>query len=1050
MGSGPAAGSGQSLVHPGVVELWAVAEWNDHLFSAVFSGVDESVTYLNVHPAGLTELLGWPSTEDTGQRAIEMLVDAHRPLVTNAGGSVVSAALQTCRDRVWQVGGTRIPPFFSLLWTTCLVAWGHPDVDDGDFASRWRTLFSVEGGGVQPSTSQRDVATARELLGRNLAKVEIIDLWELTARWLADSPDHRNLVLPQPAGHERHVGTSYALSQPDLRERRWLARAVTALDVAGYDPPPGPVLESLSARALYSAPSDEFSEQLKRLVDLHRSGGRLHDDPVWAAIRRECIAPVTTAGGVVPISALSAVLEDFIDGVDGHIVWKGDDEPPAAPEQSSWKHDPLSDEHFLEGASSGGQLWSFLESPWEAPRTGLARLVREGLVCFARDERARFGVVTGAEVANAAVVLVRDDLAAQLFQWVGGSTEWVPASGWTLVRGASLQSVTEDRLPKGFEAVRQLVRTTAPPTARWVGGVRVGPGTYFRHLQLLPAVSAPEARAVVDETRGAHLQYDEARWSFDPETPPGGLHVRVIWPAEDTWPDTVLRARFEDGAVHPPKTFTSEDHVLIGPETPPICDGDVGLQARHGSMIRLGYATATTRHAGAVAGSIDASPQDAILTHYGHPGRQLFSVLHDSSPKVTGKVTNPSARRKWRHDVTATGRGRNVLSHDGRLLDHDHPALVTLRQATTQRDLPTVELDEPDAAVLLHQLQRAYSSPESRRTADELLAVTCVDLGRRSVSRKDHLDMITQLTTARDGITTSMLFSLLRANAEAGRFELALHRARPAVELMGVQPRLRWAMVASLPAPKRGVFEGALVGLVESSTAQRIRDDLASFADTRWLTATTLPQESGHTDRLVAPVLKLLTDEPKYVNEVAKRHLGGRLGAPGVLAGVPQLAPFVPSAKADRPGGFDVADSYLVTATGPKHVLGRVDTDGVVVERLRAATRSDVYTVVADGEVVYTNLDRDWAATRAAELAGVPLFGRCRHGILRSRSTIFSRLPMPVGRALLAHGFGLASSTFDRTGRLATVTYPFGRGASALDGLPESWIDPEDCTCMTL
>jgi hypothetical protein len=79
------------------------------------------------------------------------------------------------------------------------------------------------------------------------------------------------------------------------------------------------------------------------------------------------------------------------------------------------------------------------------------------------------------------------------------------------------------------------------------------------------------------------------------------------------------------------------------------------------------------------------------------------------------------------------------------------------------------------------------------------------------------------------------------------------------------------------------------------------------------------------------------------------------------------------------------------------------------------------------------------------------LCGRCRHGVLRSRSGLFPRLPMPVVRALLTHGFGLASSTFDESGRLASVTYPFGRGASALDCLPSAWTTyQEDCSCMIL
>jgi hypothetical protein len=1041
------------LVNPLVVELWTAAEWNNRLVTVILGGSGPPVTYFDAHPTGLTELLDWPSTDETRAQAAALLVDAHRAHVIAAAGSAVAAALQLCRDRMWSVTDTRAPPYFSLLWVTCLVAWGYPDDAEGDFASRWRALFSTDGGGVQPATSENDVATGRSLLGRRVDKVEIRDLWELLARWFAANPDHRELELPEPPpASERHVGTSYALSQPDLHARRWLAHAVTALDVAGYDPPPGPVLRGLVARADQpeTATRDYFLCQLRRLEELHRAGGRLHEDPVWAAIRRECISPVTTAGGVVPLTSFTAVLEEYIDSTEAHLVWRGDSEPIRATDGATWRWNPRMDEYELEGACDNGQLWPFLEDPWAHTRTGLARLVREGLVCFARDERARFGVVTGAEVVNAEISLVHDDLLPRLREWAGGSTERIPARRWSLVRGAQLRSVEEELLPEGLEAVRQLVKTSAPPTARWVGGVRAGPRAFYRHHQLLPAVSAPEATTVVDETTRASLLQEDGRWSFDPENPPTGLHVRIVWPEAAGWADTVLEARFEQGAVQPPKLFRSEDHELIGPEFPLACTGEHGLEARSGQIVRLGEASATARRAGPVVGSVDARPADAIMTHHGHPDRMLISVLHQRAADITGRTSYGSAQRRWRFDAEAMGRGRNIAIHHGSVLDENDHVLRHLRRIAARRDLPIVDIDEPDTAVRLAQLKCAWEPLKRHPTAEELLAVTCIDLGRRSVSVKDHLDTITQLTTARQRPSTSGLFSLLRANAEAGRFELARHRARPAVQLVGVRPRMRWALIEPLPAPKRGVFEGALVGLVESSTALRIQAGLAGLAETRWLTATALPAESCPTDRLVAPVLKFLTDEPTRADEIARRHLGGRLGVAGALPTVPDVAPFEPPADVvRRPGGYEITDSYVFARPGPQHIRGRSDSDGVVVERLVAASRSDVYTVVADRAVVYTTLDRDWAAVRAAELAGLPLFGRCRHGVIRSRSALFPRLPMPIGRALLAHGFGLVSSAFDETGRLVSVTYPFGAGAPALDRLPNAWTDPEDCTCMT-
>lgn len=1037
-------------MHLQVVELWSVAEWNKHLFAAVFTGSDTPITYLDAHPVGLTQLLSWPTTTVMAERAAELLIDAQRPLVEGAAGSAVSAALQTCRDRAWRAQNDRPPPFFSLLWTTCMVAWGHPDVEVGDFAERWKGLFSLEGGGVQPTRAREDVSTGCQLLGRDVEKVEIRDLWTLTAEWLARRSEYRDLILPQTSGFERHVGTSYALSQPDLRDRRWLARAVTDLDIAGYDPPPGPVLRALMDRGRDPVGvSDAFVQHIGRLVDVDRNGGRLQQDPIWAAIRRECSDPVTTAGGVIPISRLTAVMDEYLHGFEGLLVWQGDEEPPTAPEGTSWRYDARTAEYILEGRDESGELWSFLEDPWILPRTGLARLAREGLVCLARDERVRLVVVTGAEVVNAEVALVREDMLIPLRDWVGGSSEQISTDGWVLLRGAELRAVTEDQLPLRLDGLRQLVRTSAPPTARWVGGVRVGLGAYFRHSELLPSVSAPGASTVIDETTRTQLLEIDGRWEFPPGTSPSSLDVRVVWHLNDDWPDTLLHARFEQASVHPPKAFASSDHDLLGPENGPTLDEKCGLHTRQGPLVRIERASATSRRAGAIVGSVDAPLSEAVLTHHGHPDHLLVSLLHEPEREVSSRSSDASARRRWRNDVKAAAVGGNIALRAGEVLDEHHPALVALRRAAIIKDLPVAELDQPNSSVLLHQLQRAYAEPQSNRTADELLAVSCIDFGRRSVSRKDYLETITQLTTSRDRITSSQLFALLHAGAETGRFELGRHRARPSVRLVGVRPRLRWALLAALPPPRRGVFEGALVGLVESATARRIAEDLKEFSDTRWLTATALPQESGPTDRLIAPVLKLLTDDPNRANDIARRHLGGRLGEPGVLPGVPEIASFEPQLGGLRPGGFAVKDSYLFGEAGPRHVPGRVEVGGVVIERLVAATRGDVYTVVADRELVYMSPDRSWATARAAELSQTPLFGRCHHGIVRSKSSLFPRLPMPIGRALLAHGLGLASSTFDESGRLASVTYPFGQGAPALDELP-AWIYPEECECMTL
>lgn len=1055
-------------MHEEVVGLWGPTEWNRLLVSRQLHKSNRTeyqgsvLTYIESYPQALVELLDWPKTDHKAHVAADLFVGAHEQLVHEADGQLVRSSLLMVNRKHWSRLDDVAPPFFGLLWLSCMVAWGYPDEGEGNFASRFRKLYGLKTGGVQPVSGSFDLNISRNSLGVNAAKLEIRHLWECLSDWLNGHDEYLDFHVPEPAGHEKHVGISYALCQPDLRDRLWLARAVDQIDIAGYDPPPGPALRGLIDQARVRSVSDDFLGHLVRLEADHRYGSGVHLDPVWEAIRKECVDPIATTKRTLSLYGLTVEITDDLHGWDGHLVWRSDEAPISPPPGTTWTEDLFSDRLLLtvtdDGASTGS-FWDFLAHPWERPQTGLARIVREGLLCFAHDHRAQLVVVTGSEVASTQVALVRQDILAPFCEVFGGQTQEVPTEGWKLVYGPEVRALSESELPGPLKGLRQLLKTSLPPTARWVGGVAVGKGAFYPSARLLPAVLAPGAASVRDQ-KGEELLRDEdtGYWRFRAmEQLPTELIAVVSWPSDEGWPDRVLSAPFRDETVRPPREFQSEDHTVVGPEAEHDFAGiNLGLTGGHERALpRLSSTHPTVRHYGGGVGQVCVHPRESLLTVYGRRGNPQLSILESDDVGPESKVDGAwSSRRLWREDIKSLGAGNHALRRGedttGTTVDRSDPTVAELRRRLSASPSATVAHGADDGH-LVRQLEIAYS-PLSQHVdlAEHLLAIAAITLGRKTVDRRDFLDWVRQLTSQRDRVTQQKLFALLRTFVESGRIELARNKAQPAMQLIGVRPRLRWGLIERIPEPKKGVFDGALVGVIEHSLSERIKDALTAVADTRWLASTAT---SGGTDPLnkwICPVVKVMTDDPAAAQVIASRELGERLGPRAALPPIPKVLKLNPSRDNLQPlGGYHVTDTYSISQDGAGHISSSTN-DGVVIRRMAATRRNPHYVIALDGTPVYSSTSRDWVAVRASELAGVAAFSRCRHGIVRSRWGLFPRLPLSVARGLLTYGLGLSAVHIRDDERIDHVEYPFGRGASALDELPSAWFDmTKDCACTT-
>jgi hypothetical protein len=143
------------------------------------------------------------------------------------------------------------PPFFAMLWFTCLVAYGYPE-RGGSFSERWgEALGKID-------SFQAPGADRPCLPG----------LWQSVAVWTrerqATGADIRRLDLPSDVGRRTVIGYSHFLTFPNRFDRAKLRSLLDEADLLGTDPPIQLLLDTLlRQRRTFS---NEFQEDLEEFV----------------------------------------------------------------------------------------------------------------------------------------------------------------------------------------------------------------------------------------------------------------------------------------------------------------------------------------------------------------------------------------------------------------------------------------------------------------------------------------------------------------------------------------------------------------------------------------------------------------------------------------------------------------------------------------------------------------------------------------------------------------------------------------------------------------
>jgi hypothetical protein len=1034
---------------PGVLDLWGRWKWNRRLLDGAL-GTDvltnAETSRIVATPAWLAEIVGHPQQSED---VVACFSAAHTEVLDGTGSTLVTASLELVRKAGWSAASSDPPPFFSLLWASCLVAWGYPDLDK-DFRGRLRQMMRRDVvDPLAPSARSRDLATASDCLDLHGSRVDVRDLWEVLAGWTARSKEHATLVLPDVGGHDVLVGTSYKLVAPDLHDRRWLAWALTESDLVGYEPPQRDAVDTLLFLAERGSrrPQAAFVTELRRLRTILEAGSHLTSDPVWIGIVTEALDPSDESSGLPPLKASQLALR--WDGSSG--VWDGwilsETTVPPLVAGAEWRPDrDVVRQGFVLRYLDDQHGWS---TAWRAVETDaldhtlLGRLLRQGVVCLQLGTEGMYRAVSSPS-ADSTVALVRSDLVTPFVESFGGRATVSDAANWSVVDSCEIRTFTAG-LPEGLEAVNQLRRTTLPPYVRLVGGLQLSSGRYLRAEGLEPSLRAPDAESVNFLTGGRRVLCER-----DPETedfilPPGTSedgHFEVQW-RQVEWAVRLVPLRWDDSAIGRPKEVEG-DFWISGPEglvdyAPADSTAGHLIAPGGGQLVDLADLHPTRRELGAVLGDVGDAVQDPIAVAYGRRGRpQALVQIASENPECRPAVRDANLRQWWRDDVLRAAvplEANNASWHRG------SQAIVPLRQAArTIRGAGRVEAtgDHNYARIRLDAAYHGMRIP--RRHANQFFAAVGAASARRQIGLKDWIEYWDQLGRFE---SEDAAYELLRGYQYSGRIEVLVHHVSGARRIRGVPPTLLWSRVG----PKSGaLLEATLTGLTNLEAAARLFEHLSKFADVRWRASTWIRAGELAT-AWVPPVLTVLTDSPRAVEEAVKSEVGTveRRKAPDV--------PTVPSIEtvsaSTPPAGYVERHRYhLDEDQGLAAATCHDSCDNVHVSRRTGRHHLEVYVVTRQRDVLYWSPWRDWAALRASEIGGVPAFRLCKHGSMSSLWPRFASLPTALARpCTLTYGTTQPSVRFGTDGRVEGIDYHWGRGAALLKSRwPAAWLR-EDLTC---
>ena len=456
---------------------WTSADWNQRLLEHHLGVRDGNVRPVSRIPATPEELqliagdatVSWERIADTFVERVKVAVPAGTSFETVA-----------TRYRGWTPDSQQTPPFFYLLWFTCLVAYGYPDGKRG-FHDRVSLIMGrslQHGMGCLPS------------LWSDLARWTLLRSEDLEPQW-------RTLLLPEPCNFRTVIGASWYLAFPHRDDRRKLREVLADADLLSEEPPVRKVVTALgnSRRGFSKYFQEDFANFKRQYIDTFSD---VRGSPFWRAVRQECLAPLEEEQS----EKLPTLLAFDLDQLVPFVACRGDLLAPRGyrsvplQEQIGAYTDFIVPEQATEDASGAtSAVVDVLEGRLRVA-TPIERQVKRGIVIFQRVSAGQFEVVGGSEAEGATNVLASNQHVDAVIHAFGGSKEPYVA-GWSLVVGCRIH--VYDEPPPELDFAQHLSTTESVPGIQFVGGVRTSDG-YLAVSDALPKLrlQGAESIAVLD------------------------------------------------------------------------------------------------------------------------------------------------------------------------------------------------------------------------------------------------------------------------------------------------------------------------------------------------------------------------------------------------------------------------------------------------------------------------------------------------------------------------------------------------------------------------
>jgi hypothetical protein len=1009
-------------------QRWTYLDWNQKLaeyyFAASPNNLDIPVDRIAPTPEELAKIIGVDPTGGAG--AVEAFVSRVRRELRPGQGFC-----DYCSGYHWDPDD--LPPFFAMLWFTCLVAYGYPD-----------------GAGAFNERLARALGKAENFHTPGADSPCLPGLWEGVADWTrarhAVGARIRELNLPVDVGRRTVIGYSHFLTFPNRFDRAKLAALLHEADLVGAEPPLGLLLDTLLKHRRNF--SKEFQEDLEDFArEYHTTGHDPRDSAFWRAIRQEAVAPSVAAEGDAPSHA--SILFVFDD--DGLFPIVACDSNFEAPD--GYTVEPFDD--GLSGLRLVGPEDDRELPSREAMKTGKflgardRRFLKSGVLPLCENNAGLFAPRSGEDVHGCRSALVKVAIVSDFTRRFGGTDRPSIVPGWREVHGSDIVQLKE--LPTWLSGATWLLPTTELPSIYPVGGIPVSDGFLFAP-PFLPRLRAPGVVALEvqlpDHSRvSCARKADSDEWELPlAVAAPGDYSIVATWPV-DTDQGAVPRTRMTPLRLRA-HTITNEYKGLPSgeffQESCPRHESDLQAPDEPQLTVITADSTQSTDIVDFEASVRFLGPGVGEMTLTPRPGFDWLVVGPKKDPELVmfvGDQNNPTQPREARSPSTGD---RRHWHKAWQVAESVRYCRLGTADCTPWADAPT-NLREtwlryrrhsvPDTAEPcdVTSLDTLNFSPPPRAIPDKRVdtvvdAIAALSAERRGLGYRLLSDLFAQLLGHED---LGLIRQLIRAWTEGGLIDEVRHAVSG--RAMFVARRPRFVLVRRGPA-----VDATLVGLLTPATRRRFVDSAAGLGmsirelgcGNPW--QPTVFRARGEPRQVEQLRNAVSFSSPVWLEWPDRNRVPAGLDARAALGTLFTTIP---------PGSFLPDARWEWSEANFKR--GELETaEGIQLSRRMDSNQQRIYVVSSDGIAVCWTFQREWALLAAYDRRGTPPFeADGAGGYLKSFGRAPVHLPLPIARLCVLVGEGLPGpSPVDST--RSEYVYPFGRRLFGLirQVVPPSWI----------